>query len=242
MLDVEAVLFDLYDTLIWSDWPRHSEFLAVHLGVAPGEIVSAYDHLRDERDGGEFADAGEVLAAVMEHCGLEPGPAWIRRLVDLEGDLLADSVELYADSLPVLRRLRSEGIRTGVVSNCSPATRPLVDGLGLEEEADVVVLSCEVRERKPAPGIYRWALQTLGVPAGLALFVDDRPEYLDGAAELGMGTAQIIREGSTSEPGTRHPRVASLFELTDRLLQSGRGRPGGFDLRGSGPGSSEQGP
>lgn len=219
MSELEAVLFDLYDTLAWSDWPSHAGFLAGHLGVPEDRIAAAYDALRDERDAGVLADEGAVLAAVIEHCGLDPEPAQVRELVELEAALLAEHVILYDDALPTLRRLRSTGIRTGVVSNCSASTRPVVDRLGLEDEADVVVLSCEVGAFKPSPAIFRSALEALAVSPEGSMFVDDRPDYLDGAAELGMGTVQIIRAAVPGGEGAGgdHPQVADLQELLDLL-------------------------
>lgn len=219
MSELEAVLFDLYDTLAWSDWPSHAAFLAGHLGVPEDRIAAAYDHLRDERDGGVLADEGAVLAAVMEHCGLDPKPSRVHELVELEAALLAEHVILYADALPTLRRLRSTGYQTGVVSNCSASTRPVVDRMGLEEESDVVVLSCEVGAFKPSPAIFRSALEALGVSPQGSMFVDDRRDYLDGAAELGMRTVQIIRDSAFGEAtaGGEHPQVRDLQQLLDLL-------------------------
>lgn len=219
MSELEAVLFDLYDTLAWSDWPSHAAFLAGHLGVPEDRIGAAYDHLRDERDAGVLSDEGAVLAAVMEQCGLDPELSRVQELVELEAALLAEHVILYADSLPTLRRLRSAGFQTGVVSNCSASTRPVVDRMGLEEEADVVVLSCEVGAFKPSPAIFRTALEALGVAPEGSMFVDDRRDYLDGAAELGMRTVQIVRADAFGEAttGGDHPQVRDLQQLLDLL-------------------------
>lgn len=219
MPELEAVLFDLYDTLAWSDWPSHAGFLAGHLGVPEDRIAAAYDHLREERDGGVLADEGAVLAAVMDHCGLPPEPSRVRELVELEAALLAEHVTLYDDALPTLRRLRSTGFQTGVISNCSASTRPVVDRMGLEEEADVVVLSCEVGAFKPSPAIFWSALETLSVAPEESMFVDDRRDYLDGAAALGMRTVQITRARAFGEEteGGEHRQVQDLQQLLDLL-------------------------
>jgi putative hydrolase of the HAD superfamily len=212
---LQAILFDLYDTLAWSDWPTHSAMLAGHLGVTQAEVISAYDHLRDERDSGVFADSAAVLRAVMEYCNLEADDERIQEFVDLEAGHLAEHVVLYEDTIPTLRRLRAVGYRTGVVSNCSPSTRPVVDRLRLEDETGVVVLSCEVGQFKPAPGIFESALRALDVSAEHSLFVDDRVDYLDGAAGLGMSTVRIVRQHAFGEDveGGDHPVVSDLEEL-----------------------------
>lgn len=215
MSELEAVLFDLYDTLAWSDWPSHAGFLASQMGVGREVVVSAYDRLRHERDAGLLADAEAVLAAVMAQCGLEVDSGRARDLAEMEAAHLADHVHLYADAIPTLREVRAAGMETGIVSNCSAATRPVVDRMGLEDEAGVVVLSCEVGALKPSPEIYRAALEALRIPAGRSIFVDDRRDYLDGAAQLGMQTVQIVRGEAFGEeaPGGDHPRVTDLGQI-----------------------------
>lgn len=215
MPDLEAIIFDLYDTLVWSDWPRHAAMLADHLGVSVEEVFSAYEHLREERDGGSHLDAETVLAAVMDYCGVESTRERVAHLADLEADLLSEHVGLFDDSLPVLRRLRSDGLRTGVISNCSPSTRPVVDRLGLEAETGVVILSCEVGCSKPSPAIFRAALDALGVSADRSMFVDDLSEYLDGAASLGMRTVQIRRFEHEPARSGRPPEVGNLYQVLE---------------------------
>ena len=39
---------------------------------------------------------------------------------------------------------------------------------------------------KPEPGIYRYAIEGLGVEPGEALFLDDRLENVEGARALGL--------------------------------------------------------
>jgi FMN phosphatase YigB (HAD superfamily) len=91
------------------------------------------------------------------------------------------------------------------VSNCDHTTRPVVERLGLPRETDEVVLSFEVRAAKPDPRIYQVALERLGVAAREAVFVDDQARYCDGAAELGIGTFLLLRDGGTPVEGVSEP-------------------------------------
>jgi HAD superfamily hydrolase (TIGR01509 family) len=143
----------------------------------------------------------------------------VAELVELERAFLVDGVHLYEDSLPVMRALRGREIRVAVVSNCSHSTRPIVDRLGLQDEADAVVLSYEVGVAKPDAGIYLTALERLRVAPDEAVFVDDQAAYCDGATMVGMSAYLIQREGAmpdegTSEPGGR-PVIADLRALLD---------------------------
>lgn len=211
----DAVVFDLYDTLVWSDWPAHATFLAGKFGVGAETVLAAYHHLRESRDSGGLTDTVAVLAAVAEYCGVEASPDDLEQLAGTEAEFLAESVTLYDDSLPVLRALRDQGVATAVLSNCSPSTRPVVDHLRLADEADAVVLSCEAGTSKPSPGIYRIALDALGATPGQSWFVDDRRDYLDGARTVGMQTARIERHVAFGEDiaGGDHPVITGLDQL-----------------------------
>src|SRR5215211_5420641 len=127
-----AVLLDLYDTLVWSDWWGWQEQVAGLLNVTHEAVGRAFTVTRPARSTGRYADADEDLAAVVRAAGVEPDPALVARLRTLEvAHIEGGGIKLYDDSLPALRELRERGVRTALVSNCSHNTRPLVDQLGL---------------------------------------------------------------------------------------------------------------
>ena len=197
----DAVLLDLYDTLVWSDWWGWQETLAGELGVTHEDVGRAFDLTRPARSTGAYADADDDLASVIRAVGLDPEPALVARLRGLEHQHIEEGgVKLYDDSLPVVRELRARGVKTALVSNCSHNTRPLVERLGLEDEFDAVVLSVEVRAMKPDPTIYRITLDRLEVTDPTrAVFVDDQASYCDGAADVGLWTYLILRPEEAAE-------------------------------------------
>jgi HAD superfamily hydrolase (TIGR01509 family) len=133
------------------------------------------------------------MTAVVEATGLDPAPELIRRLVAMEGEFAETGVELWEDSLPVVTELRARGVKTALVSNCSHSTRPIVDRLGLDASFDEILLSFEVGAHKPQPEIYREALRRLAVEPERSVFVDDQPDYCDGAAAIGIIPYLIVR-------------------------------------------------
>jgi putative hydrolase of the HAD superfamily len=210
---VNVVLFDLYDTLVWTEWPLLRERLAAAIGVAPRDLKRGFIETRDARGVGTFGSAEKDLAAVFRAAGASPTEDELRELTRIEIEALAGGgVRLFDDSLPVLRELRRRGVATAIISNCDHSTRPIVDALGLEDEVDAVVLSFEARVLKPDPVIFRTALDRLGADPGGSTFVDDQPAYLDGAAELGMRTLQIVRptDPHPVDPGD-HPVIEDLW-------------------------------
>lgn len=213
-----AVLLDLYDTFAWTDWPVLRDLVCRRLGVEREELLRALSRTRPARSVGEYPDLESDWAAVL--ADLEVDDRGIaRELASTERELMADGVHLWGDSLPTVRELRAQGVRTALVSNCSHSTRATVDRLGLEDEFDAVVLSFEVRARKPQAAIYRAALGRLGdLEASEAIFVDDQAEYCDGARALGMDTKLIVRpEGAPIDgyaPSSNgHAVISDLSQL-----------------------------
>ncbi|HZU39492.1 MAG TPA: HAD-IA family hydrolase, partial [Solirubrobacteraceae bacterium] len=108
---------------------------------------------------------------------------------------------LFAGSAPdeamraAVRRARSGGVRTGLLSN-SWGTRRYPREL-LAELFDAVTISGEVGLRKPAPGIYALAAERLRLEPRQCVFVDDLPFNLEPAAELGMATVHHQQADST---------------------------------------------
>lgn len=211
----KALLIDLYDTLVWGEWPGLRDTMAARIGITSAALQSAFDSTRPSRGVGSFAGAEEDMASVLEACGLDPEAGLVGELLELERSSLLTRIHLYEDSIPVLRALRARGVRTALVSNCSRSTRPVVDDLGLEREIDAVVLSFEVGAAKPDAAIYRAALERLGAEPSGAAFVDDQSVYCDGAAALGMRTYLIRRDPTHDEPAASdgHTLIPDLAAL-----------------------------
>lgn len=180
--DVRAVLFDFSGTLARLEEDQHW-FEGMGLDAAQQERVmdllthptaSSTHHAWEHRDldpalhrdaythllrGSGLPD--EHVAALYERC-IDPAE-W----------------ELYPDTAVVLEGLRSNGIRTAVVSNIAWDVRRTLAAAGAD--ADEYVLSFEVGATKPDPRIFQAALTRLGVDAAEALMVGDSEEN-DGAA------------------------------------------------------------
>ena len=216
-----AVLIDLYDTLVYSRWPWLKGQFAELLGVTPDAVADAMTVTRELRSIGTFPDVNGDTRNWLEALDLEPDDALVEQVVEMEDEAMRVGVLLYEDSLPAVHDLRSRGIPTALVSNCSHSTRPVVDRLGLPEAFDVVVLSFEVGARKPQSAIYQETLTQLGLhrdDAPACLLVDDQAEYCDGAAAAGLQTRLIIRPDAEPAEGVSadsrgHTVITSLTDI-----------------------------
>lgn len=76
----------------------------------------------------------------------------------------------------------------GLITNGrSPFQRRSIDGLGIDESFDVVIVSEEVQLRKPQPEIFWKAADALNAQAGESVFVGDSPKAdVIGAKNAGM--------------------------------------------------------
>ncbi|MEO6858812.1 MAG: HAD family phosphatase [Solirubrobacteraceae bacterium] len=97
--------------------------------------------------------------------------------------------------LDTVRRARSAGVRTGLISNSWGTRR--YDRPLLAELFDGIVLSGEEGMRKPAPKIYALGAERIGLEPTQCVFVDDLPFNLDPARELGMATVHHRRPEDT---------------------------------------------
>lgn len=211
---MDAVLLDLYDTIARTHWGQLSDRITAELGVNKADLFRAYELTRAARGVGTYESAEGDMTAIVEAAGVDPDPALVARLLDMERAFTETGVELYEDSLPVVRELRARGTKTALISNCSHSTRPIVDRLGLDGDFDEILLSFEVGIHKPDAGIYREALRRLGdVAPERSVFVDDQPPYCDGAAVLGIETFLIDRSGDGTPDLNGHRVIRDLRAL-----------------------------
>ena len=232
----EACLVDLYETLLSCDFSPNRRELPKLAGVAADAWNEAYAQLWAAVQVGQVGKA-EAFEQTLRACGAAPSGDLVGALVDRDRELHSASAVLYDDAIPFLGRLRSAGIKTAIVSNCSEHTRRLLTELGVIGLVDAVILSCEVGAAKPSAEIFLRALDQLGVPASAALFVDDQAAFCAGGAALGIRAVQIVRgELDGNRPAAGITVVRSLGEVAAMLWRSEVSNPGSGAKTGSGEG------
>lgn len=104
----------------------------------------------------------------------------------------------------VVRRVRTAGLRTALLSNSWGLNYPRE---GWAELFDVTVISGEVGLRKPEPAIYQLCARQLGLPESRCVFVDDLAPNVRGAVEVGM--VGVLHRTLTETVG----ELEALFDL-----------------------------
>lgn len=217
-----AVLLDLFDTIVVSDWARWRRLTADLIGVDERTVDDAFRLTRPLRNRGHYPDVEAETRAVIEAVGMEDPPLdLIRSVATAQFEFMRTQIELEPDVVEVVGGLRANGVATTLISNCSFSAVPLVERLGLADLLDAVVLSFQVGTAKPDARIYELALEALGgVSPADALFVDDQVTFCDGARALGIDTRLLIRphaappEGISSETNG-HAVITDLRPLLD---------------------------
>jgi FMN phosphatase YigB (HAD superfamily) len=109
---------------------------------------------------------------------------------ELWPQVCAESRILHPGSLDILGELAASGRYT--LATLNNESRELneyrLDAFRLRPFFDYFICSGYVHEMKPHPGIYRAAVEISGHVAETALFIDDKAENCDAAADLGMQT------------------------------------------------------
>lgn len=93
--------------------------------------------------------------------------------------------EIDGAVLALLERCRAHATIVLVTNATSRLDRDLAR-LGIAGAFDAIVNSSVVGHVKPAPEIFAAALAAAGVPANVAFFVDDKAEFVEAAATLGI--------------------------------------------------------
>jgi HAD superfamily hydrolase (TIGR01509 family) len=76
--------------------------------------------------------------------------------------------------------------KTGLISNAWDGLRPWIVKQQFADAFDVMVISAEVHNGKPAPEIFHYAFGKLNVKAEEAVFVDDVQKNISACEALGM--------------------------------------------------------
>jgi HAD superfamily hydrolase (TIGR01509 family) len=103
-------------------------------------------------------------------------------------------MEPFPETIKVLKALRAQGFRLGVISDTFPSLEESLKAMGIVSYFDSFTASSLVGAGKPHPKIFRAATQSLGVMPADSIFVDDCKEEADGAREQGFTAFYLERK------------------------------------------------
>jgi putative hydrolase of the HAD superfamily len=222
---LRAVLFDAAGTLIETAEPvgatyaRFARAQGVELGAA--RLGDAFRRILAQAPPMAFAGEGPAGVAAAERDwwrqivrGTFRASDATAQLADFEAcftglwEHFAGSAawRCRAGAEAALAALRAAGLATALVSNFDQRLPGILEGLGLGEAFDVVVLPADAGAAKPDPRIFELALARLGIAAAQAVYVgDDAEQDLRAARRAGLRAIDVAS-------------LATLAELPDLLV------------------------
>lgn len=218
MSDVDAVLFDLDDTLCEYERPGSELLTAAYdrVGVEPvftvEEYYARYEEYADDTDGIRELRAN-CFADLAAEYGHDPslGRAVARAYADERDHRNVRFREGAREGFEAV----AERYRVGMVTNGAPEMQRLkLAGIGLDDAFESVVYAGYDAPAKPAPDPFHRALSEMGVDPARAVHVGNSPSSdVDGAKAAGL-RAVLLADGMPTE-GERTPdyRVGSIREL-----------------------------
>lgn len=220
----EAVIFDLFGTLVQSFWEGHEDCLsdmASALGVSPEDFARAWSETCGERLVGTIPTVADNLRIIAKALGVNPDEGRIKDAVEIREGFVRGRLTPRPESQFVLKELRARELSLGLMSDCSPEVPRLWEETSLSGFFDATAFSSIIGLRKPNPLMYEALCDALGVRPEQCLYVGDGGNNeLQGAAVLGM-TAILVQHSDNENPDPytteaktwQGPRIEDLREV-----------------------------
>ena len=216
------MIFDMGGVILPSPFNAAYKWEAEN-GLEKGSIFKAISH--HKKDGawsklerGELSLEQFYSPFTKEVSNVHTGTPITEAMIESFMDTLSQELNApNADVMNVVKNLKLNGIKTGVLTNNWVSERKgrlIFDGI---EAFDEVIESCVVGMRKPEMRIYQHTLEKMGVTGKESIFLDDIPGNLKPAKEAGMTTIHVKDVSS------------ALSELQD-IMKTDLGHVGGTTL------------
>jgi putative hydrolase of the HAD superfamily len=226
---ISAVIFDFYGTLAhWADDHAHNyqAVLAAHGYTLDPQVLLDYFSRYDGVDHAAHSVSEEAYEAwvrtrltdLTAACGV--GGTQAELVIDALRDSDRGGMVAYPEAAATLTSLRAAGLAVGVCSNWGWELDAFLHEVGLLHLVDAGVTSARAGSRKPHPGIYAEAAESLDVDPGQVLFVGDSWEPdVRGPRRQGMAAVHVWRadERRAQRPPALEPGDHRVDELTGVL-------------------------
>lgn len=181
MARIESVIFDWGGVLIDDPRPGLLQCCADAFDVAQEHYTPIHDSFLDEFHKGLISEE-RFWQEIARKLG-RPTP----KATSLWSEAFRSAYVPKQEVFSLASSLHAKGYRTALLSNTELPAVEFFHELGYDM-FDVLVFSCTEGMMKPARRIYEVTLERLGSQAEQSVFIDDRPDYIQGAKEVGLNT------------------------------------------------------
>lgn len=219
----QAVIFDLFGTLVedftFSIGAANND-LAEALGVPLEAFKQAWRQTSDMRVNGSFQTVEASITYVCDAIDSTVTAKNMERAVQIRLQQIKGGLTPKAGAIAALTRLKKNGYRLGLLSNCSIEIPTLWAETEFGNLFDSTIFSSRECLKKPDPVIFQLACQRLSVAPETCLYVADGENYeLAAASQLGMRPVLIRNQLSHRRPKlfleAEEWKGATLHNLTE---------------------------
>ena len=183
---IRSVIVDFGDVLFRTEDPNGRRRWERLLGLPSGDLARL---VFESEVGGQSMVGRATEADVWQH---------VADTFSLDDETLGQFIRdfwsgdrLDTELVEFVRSLRPR-YRTAILSDAWPGVRDVFTQMfGLDTAVDEIIISAEEGIAKPDPRVFRIAAERLGVRPQEAVFVDDRPDNVQGARAVGMRGIQF---------------------------------------------------
>ena len=176
----QAVVFDWGNVIGFNDRSVIVQFMCNSFHFSEAEFESANVEKRKAMKTGT-SDIDFWLGFAQKK-GIELPKDWTKQYTAT----LKKSVGADPNMYVLIDQLKEKGIRVGMLSNIDDRYTKLIRDFGFYEPFEPCLLSCEMGLEKPDPKAYELLLNTMKLPAGDIVFIDDKAENVEAAKKIGI--------------------------------------------------------
>jgi putative hydrolase of the HAD superfamily len=180
-MPIRAIFFDLGGVILRTEYQAPRQYLAERLNMEYDDLVRLVFESETSRKASiGTLTADEHWAALMVRLKRPASDAQKIRDEFFGGDVLDHEL------IQLIRALRGQSYKTGLISNAWNDLRQYVTNQKFDDAFDSITISAEVGVVKPEARIYQVALEQLQIQANEAVFVDDFQVNIEGCEKVGM--------------------------------------------------------
>ena len=220
---IKAIIFDMYETLITHYYEGGSLYFSQQMAEDAGIPFECFQltwrGTERERSTGILSLEGIIERILRENnCySEEVFQTIIRKRMQTAENPYS---HLHPEIIPMLTKLKENGIKIGLISNCFSEEMEAIKRSPLFPYFDVACLSYEQGVQKPDAEIYEKCAKMLHVKPEECIYIGDGgSNELEGAKAFGMNVRQAawyLKEGS-SQPSKRKAEFVQLESPLDVL-------------------------
>jgi len=211
---IKAIIFDLDGTLIDSMWM----WKQIDIDYLASKGRPFPPNLQDTISGMSFSETAIYFKKTFE---LEDDLETIKKCWnDMAQDMYNTRVTLKEGVREFLEMIRKRGIATGIAtSNSSELAFSVIKRLGIDAYIDEIHTACEVERGKPAPDIFLFVAEKLGVKPSECLVFEDVLRGVIAGKEAGMKVCACYDPASAYEDDQKKQIADCCINSFAELMQ-----------------------